>query len=127
MPHSNTRSIFSTILVTIVFCIGALISSSGLIGGPLSFINDSLAVLLGLFLFVANIVVLVIALTKHKVSLLRWGQKLLFIFAATGVVCITTIIEYAIIGLDKNRPITYLIFGVIILLYGIAIEVVAIW
>lgn len=120
--HPNTRSTFSTILVTIIFCISDFISSLGLMGGLFSIMDSSPAVLIGLILFVASIIVLVITLKKHNAPILRGWLKVLLIFAILGGVIITlftlSIIFY------NNKVLSNIILGTGFLFFGIAIEVI---
>ena len=121
---SPGKKILNIVIVAIIFCIGAFISSFGLMAGLFSLMDGSLAFLLGLCLLLANVVVFAIVITQHNVFFLRWWLKILLILAATGVYFIV-LIAVSIILFESNAVFSNIIFGGCFLFYGIVLEVIA--
>ncbi|MHB8596942.1 MAG: hypothetical protein ACYDER_09030 [Ktedonobacteraceae bacterium] len=122
-PNSPSKKVLNIVIATIIFCIGNFVTSFGLIGGLIALINDSLAVSLGLGLFLTSFIIFAIVIVQHNAFLLRWWLKILLPFAATGILFISFI---AVTILFKgNNTLSTTLYGVSVLYLGIIIEVIA--
>lgn len=123
-PHAPGKKALNIVIAAIIFCIGAFISSFGLMGGLFSVMDSSPAVISGFGLFLASFIVFAIVITRHNVFYLRWWLKILLLFAATGVNLIASIVMGAIL-FESNPAFSNIILAGCFLLYGIALEVIA--
>jgi hypothetical protein len=112
----------------LLYLIGAASASFGAFG-TFSFTNTSLGMICFLCLALINIVVLVIMLKRTRSSRLRWWMRLLWSIGATFVGLIMIFIGFGIVeishGSVPSTPLTDLIIGPIVILYGIVIEFIA--
>lgn len=122
--HAPDKKVLNIVIATIIFCIGAFISSFGLMGGLFSLMDSSPAVLSGFGLFLASFIVFAIVITRHNVFYLRWWLKILLFLAVTAGDFIASIVMGAIL-FESNPAFSNIILAGCFLLYGIALEVIA--
>jgi hypothetical protein len=125
-PNVTGKKVLNIVIAAIIFCIGAFASSFGLMGSLFSLMDSSPAVLLGFGLFLASFIVFAIVITQHNVFYLRWWLKLLLLLPATGVYVIA-VIAVSILLLNNNNALSNIMYGGCFLLYGIVLEVIALW
>lgn len=124
IPPTRTDGAMSLIIRSILYFIGTAIAAFGLVGGLLSFVNNSLSVAFGVCLLVVGVIAYIIVVMRHRIPLLRWWRRVLLLFGATFGAVIAMIVQYATIGISSTG-LPSAIFGSIILLYGLAIAVIA--
>lgn len=123
-PNPPRKKVLNIVIAAIIFGVGAIISSFGLMGGLFSLMDSSPAVLLGFGLFLVSFIVFAIVITQHNVFYLRWWLKILLLLAATGITFIA-LIAVGIISFERTNVLSNIMFGGCFLLYGIALEVIA--
>ncbi len=125
---ARTSNVVDLAIRVLLYLIGTLIASFGLFGFLSAFMSEAADVVGFLFLFISSIVILVIALILHRTPYLRWRQRLVGMLAVTGVIFIVLLIGAAVIsahtGGSKEPSIIY---GGIIVIYGVVLAATALW
>ena len=127
-PASNTHDTLYTIVRIVLYLVGAIIAAFGLYALLSTFTPSAISSFLSLF--TGSIVLLVITFRLHRVPLLNWRQRLFGEIASTGGAFVLLLIGAIIVGIqppDSIEKIANIVYGSIILMYGIVVAIVALW
>lgn len=127
-PPSSTQDTLYTTARIVLYLVGAIIAAFGLYALLTAFTSS--AIISFLSLFTGSIILLVITCSLHRVPLLNWWQRLFGELAATGGAFVLLLIGAIIVGIQPTESIdkvANIVYGSIILIYGIVIAIVALW
>lgn len=125
---ARTGNVLDLVGRVLLYLVGTLIASLGLFGFLSAFMDEAADIVGFLFLFMSSIVILVIALILHRTPYLRGWQRLVGMFAVTGVIFIVLLIGAAIVSMHtggSKEP--SIIYGGIIIIYGVVLAATALW
>ena len=112
----------------LLYLVSMLIASFGLFGFLAAFMSEAAAVIGFLFLFMSSMVILLMVLLLHRTSYLRWWQRMVGILAVTGLIFIVLLIGTAIISMQTgNSKEPGIVYGSIVIIYGIVLAAIALW
>jgi hypothetical protein len=126
-PFHAQNTLYTTARI-VLYLVGAMIATFGLYALLTAF--TSLAIISFLVLFPASIVLLILILNQHRTPLLNWWQRLFGELATTGGAFVLLLIGAVIVGLQPPENIdkvANIVYGSIIMLYGIFVAIVALW
>lgn len=126
-PSSSQDTLYTTARI-VLYLVGAIIAAFGLYALLTAFTSS--AIISFLSLFTGSIILLVITCSLHRVPLLNWWQRLFGELAATGGAFVLLLIGAIIVGIQPTGSIdkvANIVYGSIILIYGIIIAIVALW
>ena len=127
-PPYRTQDLLHTTARAVLYLIGAIIAAFGLYTLLSAFTHS--AIIGFLSLFPGSIILLILAFILHRVPALHWWQRLLIILAATGGTLVLLLLGTIIVGMqaaESSDRVANIVYGSIILTYGIAIAIVALW
>ncbi len=126
-PSHTQDTVYATARV-VLYLVGAIIAAFGLYALLTAFTSSGIVSFLSLF--TGSIILLVIVFSLHQRPLLNWWQRLFGELAATGGAFVLLLIGAIIVGIQPAESIdkvANIIYGSIILIYGIVVAVVALW
>jgi uncharacterized membrane protein YeaQ/YmgE (transglycosylase-associated protein family) len=127
-PPFHTQNTLYTTARIVLYLVGAMIATFGLYALLTAF--TSLAIISFLVLFPGSIVLLILIFSQHRTPLLNWWQRLFGELATTGGAFVLLLIGAVIVGLQPPENIdkvANIVYGSIIMIYGIFVSIVALW
>ena len=127
-PPSRTQDVLYTTARAVLYLVGASIAAFGLYTLLSAFTRS--AIIGFLSLFSGSIIFLILAFILHRVPALHWWQRLLTILVATGGALVLLLLGAIIVGMQPSASIdkvANIVYGSIILAYGIVVAVAALW
>ncbi|MBA2393083.1 MAG: hypothetical protein H0V70_10100 [Ktedonobacteraceae bacterium] len=127
-PPSLAHDTFYTTARILLYLVGAIIAAFGLYAFLTAF--TTFAIISFLAMFPGSILLLILIFNLHRAPRLNWWQRLFGELATTGGALVLLLIGAVIVGLQPPESIdrvANIVYGSIIMIYGIAVAVVALW
>ncbi len=127
-PSIRTQDLLYMTARAVLYLVGAMIAAFGLYTLLSAFTHSAFIGFLSLF--PASIVLLILTFTLHRAPTLHWWQRLLTMLAATGGALVLLLLGAIIVGMQPAENIdrvANIVYGSIILTYGIVVAAVALW
>jgi hypothetical protein len=112
----------------VLYLVGAVIAAFGLYTLLSTFTHSAIVGFLSLF--PGSVILLILVFILHRTPVLKWWQRLLTILAATGGALMLLLVGAIFVGLQPAESIdkvANIVYGSVILTYGIVVAVVALW
>jgi hypothetical protein len=124
----RTQELLYTTARAVLYLLGTIIAAFGLYTFLAVFTRS--AIIGFISFFPGSIILLTLAFILHRVPALHWWQRLLIILATTGGALVLLLFGAIIVGMQPTESmdkVANIVYGSIILLYGVVIAVVALW
>ncbi len=126
-PFQTHNTLYTTARI-VLYLVGAMIAAFGLYALLTAF--TTLAIISFLALFPGSIVLLIVIFNLHRAPNLNWWQRLFGELATTGGTFVLLLIGAVIVGIQPPESIdrvANIVYGSIIMIYGIVVAIVALW
>jgi hypothetical protein len=127
-PLFQTHTTLYTTARIVLYLVGIMITAFGLYALLTAF--TTLAIISFLALFPGSIIFLMIIFNLHHAPKLNWWQRLFGELAATGGAFVLLLIGAVIVGIQPPESIdrvANIVYGSIIMIYGIVVAIIALW